>query len=60
MTAYFCWKCKTKDHWANEICPKVATPLDQPVISVAVRREEIKKAEEFLRKVGRTRIYPDW
>ena len=22
MTAYFCWRCKSKDHWANEVCPK--------------------------------------
>lgn len=23
-TTYFCWKCKTKTHWANETCPKDA------------------------------------
>ena len=67
MTAFFCWKCKTKDHWADEPCKANGeTPLDQPVIPVAPqgvcvdrperRPEQIKKVEEFLKKVGRPKL----
>jgi len=66
VTIYFCPRCKTKDHWANEVCPKTngETPLDQPVLpekSAGVDRperrpEQIRRVEEFLRKVGRPRL----
>ena len=69
MGIYFCWKCKTKDHYANEACVKDAAtqatvcPDDRGVESPSNTRRvvaaPIKEVEEFLRKVGRPRLHAD-
>ena len=65
-TIYFCWKCRTNDHWANEECgsrsPKASVLRSE--VGVEVKPEPIKKVEAFLervvlKKVGRVKVYPD-
>jgi len=66
VTTYFCWKCKTKDHWANDDCPRDAAPqvvagqlsnigssrrlVTQPAAEPAVAAP-IKQARDFIDKV---------
>ena len=63
MTEYFCWKCKTKDHWANEPCTACTKTGEIVVAPVVQEPEQITKAKEFVRDVnkrmGRPKIYPD-
>ena len=61
-TSYFCWKCKTKSHWANEVCPK-ETKEPSPSEPAEVPGP-IRKAQEFIERVekvklGRPKKYPD-
>jgi len=70
---YYCPKCRTTDHWANEVCAKdaatrvgfagraeVVPPIprkdNKPLPEVAA---PIKQAQEFIKKLGRPKIYPD-
>lgn len=46
MTIYFCWKCRTKDHWADEGCKVKEGGL-------------LDGLEIRFRKVGRPKVYPD-
>ena len=61
MTIYFCPRCKTKDHWANEVCPKGVAP--QVPVGIGKRQEAlpevaapIRKAQAFIDKVRFDRV----
>ena len=66
MTLYHCPKCNTRDHYFGEVCPKdaqgcsVSDPRansedkSRPVVAAP-----IKQAQDFIRKIGRPKIYAD-
>lgn len=47
---YFCWKCKTKDHWANELCPKEKRNV--PTGDTGLDLEQGEKGDEIRKREG--------
>jgi hypothetical protein len=52
MTSYFCWKCKTKDHWADEVCPRAegGKELQQTPVGSEKGFDRTKYQREYMRK----------
>jgi hypothetical protein len=67
-TKFYCSRCGTHDHWANEMdqCRgRVGSstvehlPVEQEVVGSTPIQPAIEKAKEFIKKVGRPKVYPD-
>jgi hypothetical protein len=89
-TKFYCGKCRTHDHWANELClaaggsagiaqsaehpeksgktggtgrnPFPASLAETPVTSGDTKPKNtrpLEQAREFIKKVGRPKVYPD-
>ena len=58
---WYCEKCRTYDHWANEVCAKYAGTEDSgvEVVSTPAVGVSIRQAEEFIKRVGRPRTVKD-
>lgn len=63
-TKYYCPKCRTHDHWGDEVCGVGSStvehlPVEQKAVGSIPIQPAIKKAKEFLKKVGRPKMYAD-
>ena len=66
-TLYRCPKCNTREHYATDVCPAdelgsstvKRLPVEQELVGSTPIQPAIKKAQEFIRKIGRPKIYAD-